>query len=301
LIFKSFLKKNSVMKKVIVVLLVALFSANYTTLQAQEDAGVLNGIYQKMHVPNRVPVPFDFLREADVMWSKLVWRRIDLREKINLPLYYPEGIEVIDDRMSLINLLLYGIENEGLKAYNPDDLNNEFKYVMTYAEVKDRMGGGNDTLTMEDPDTGEMITKVFEGSINPSDVKLYRMKELWFFDRERSLLEVRMIGMCPIREYYKQDDVDQEDKKYKQLFWVYYPDLRPLFARTEVFNSGNDAERRTFDDIFVKRMFSSYIEKVSNVYGNRSIGDYAIGLEAMLESERIKTEIFDIEQDMWEY
>lgn len=289
------------MKKIIVLLLIALLTANYSNIQAQEDAGVLNGIYQKEHVPNRVPVPFDFLREADVMWSKLVWRRIDLREKINLPLYYPEGTDVIDNRMSLINLMLYGIENEGLKAYDPSDPNNEFKQIMTFAEVKDRMGGGNDTVRIENSETGELETKIYEASINPSDVKQYQMKELWFFDRERSVLEVRIIGMCPIREYFKTDDVDQEDKKYKQLFWVYYPDLRPLFARTEVFNAFNDGERRTFDDIFVKRLFSSYIEKVSNVYGNRAINDYALGLEAMLESERIKSEIFDLEQDLWEY
>jgi len=290
------------MKKAIVVLLVSFFITNLnTSVQAQENEGVLNGVYQKIHVPNRVPVPFDFLREADVMWSKLVWRRIDLREKMNQPMYYPEASDVVDDRMSLINLLLYGIENEGLIAYDPSDENNEFKQRMTFAEVKDRMGGGNDTITVENPDTGELVEKVFEGSVNPSEVKQYMVKELWFFDRERSLLEVRIIGMCPIRKYFKEDDVDEEDEKQSKLFWVYYPDLRPLFARTEVFNPFNDVERRTYDDLFVKRMFSSYIEKVSNVYGNRRIESYAIGVEAMLESERIRTEIFNFEQDLWEF
>ena len=171
---------------------------------------------------------------------------------------------------------------------------------MTYAEVKDRMGGGNDTVTVDDDD-GNPIQKVFEGSVNPSEVKQYMVKELWFFDKERSLLEVRIIGICPIRKFYKDDDIDEEDEKQSKLFWVYYPDLRPLFARTEVFNPFNDAERRTYDDLFIKRMFASYIEKVSNVYGNRRIEDYAIGLEAMLESERIRNEMFNLEQDLWEY
>ena len=37
----------------------------------------------------------------------------------------------------------------------------------------------------------------------------------------------------------------------------------------------NDTERRTFDDVFHKRMFNSYIIKESNVY-NRRIEDYKL-------------------------
>ena len=47
-------------------------------------------------------------------------------------------------------------------------------------------------------------------------------------------------------------------------------------------------------------MFTSRITMESNIM-NRSIPDYMIGLDALLESERIKEEIFNIEQDMWEY
>jgi hypothetical protein len=62
----------------------------------------------------------------------------------------------------------------------------------------------------------------------------------------------------------------------------------------------NDAERRTFDDIFWKRMFSSYIRKETNVY-DRSIVEYATGLDALLESDRVKSDIFKYEADLWQY
>src|SRR5687768_17827898 len=40
----------------------------------------------------------------------------------------------------------------------------------------------------------------------------------------------------------------------KPLFWVYFPEARPVFAVNEVYMRHNDAERRTFDDIFWKRI-----------------------------------------------
>ena len=286
------------MKKLLVALIVTLILTPFGELQAQEN-NVLNGIYEKKHIPKRVTIPFQYLREADVMWSKTIWRKIDLREKINLPIYYPEF--PMDDRMSLIDLLVYGVENGEIKAYDPSDAYNEFKAEMTLAEVKERMGGGNDTTVVIDDETGDSKTVVSEGEIISSEVKEYLVKELWFFDKQRSVLEVRLIGMCPIRYYYKDEDEDQTDVKRKKLFWVYYPDIRPLIARHEVFNPFNDAERRSFDDIIVKRYFSSYIVQESNTYNNRLIENYTIGMETMLEAERIKNQIFNLEQDLWEY
>ena len=51
----------------------------------------------------------------------------------------------------------------------------------------------------------------------------------------------------------------------------------------------------------MKRFFGSYITRESNVYNNRGIDQYAVGMEAMLEAERIKTDIFNFEHDMWEF
>jgi len=82
---------------------------------------------------------------------------------------------------------------------------------------------------------------------------------------------------------------------------VHFPEAREILINAEVFNSvKNDAERRTYDDLFWKRMFSSTITMEANV-ANRRINEYMIGLDALLEAERIKAEIFNIEHDLWEY
>ena len=123
------------------IVLILLLFIGYGTTGLVKSQNVMDGLYPKEHVPNRKPIPFAHIREADVMWAKKIWRVIDLREKINLSLYYP--ITQMDDRYSLIDLLLYGIKYESLTAYSNKD--DEFKIALTPEQVEVEMGAVNDT------------------------------------------------------------------------------------------------------------------------------------------------------------
>lgn len=281
------------MKKLFFILVLFIGFIPFEDVDAQN---VLDGLYPKEHVANRKPIPYAHVREADVLWAKKIWRIIDLREKINLTMYYP--LNQMDDRMNLIDLLMYGIQYEGLTAYGTND--DEFKVPMTWEQVSEAMGAVSDSTWVTDPETGQMDLKVVVGDIKSDEIKQIMLKEIWFFDRNYSRMDVRIIGLCPIREYVRETG-GQEQLRKAQVFWIYFPEARDLFARHEVFNPHNDSQRRTFDDIFNKRFFGSYIYKESNVYNNRRIEDYAAGMEAMMESERIKQELFNIEHDMWEF
>lgn len=272
---------------VLVVLVIAI-SASY--------GQVLDGVYMKEHVLGRKPIPYQHLREADVMWSKTVWRKIVLTEKMNHPLYYPT--EKMADRKSLIDLLLWAIDNEGLTAYNSDDPFNEFGVPMTKEQINVKFDAVDEEVEVEFDGIKEI--RIIPGEIKSSEVKEIIVKELWFFDKQRSTLDVRIIGLCPIRQFLKDAD-NPETVTRKQTFWVYFPEVRRVFANNPVFNPMNDAESRTFDDLFHKRMFSSYIERESNSYNQRGIAEYSSGLEALLEAERIKEKIFNFEHDLWEY
>ena len=124
------------------------------------------------------------------------------------------------------------------------------------------------------------------------------MKEHWVFDKQRSERYVRIIGICPRVEVYDQTTGDF--RGFKPLFWLYYPECRYVFQNAEAFNLFNDAQRRTYEDLFQKRYFSSYIVKESNVY-DRTVVGYARGMDALAESERIKEELFLLEHDLWHY
>ncbi len=281
------------MKKIFFLMIILACISSVNMLQAQN---VMETIYPKEHVINRKPIPYPYVREGDVMWSKTIWRVIDLREKMNLPLYYP--LKKMDGRYSLGGLLFEGIRKGDLTAYSTKG-EDEFETPITYDQVLEEMDALADTVSVKQAD-GTFKNQVIEGEIHPDEIKQIMVKEVWFFDRKYSILSVRVLGLCPIREYTKEGG-DGNRVVRKATFWIYFPQARDLLCRYEVFNVKNDAERRSFDDIFIKRYFSSYIVKESNVYNNRGIADYANGLEAMLESQRVKEQIFNFEQDLWEY
>jgi len=297
--------KSSILQLLIVGLFLSLFTEQGTAQNKNVLGGktILDDIYEPQHVPARKPVIYPPIREADVMFKKKIWRILDLRQKINFPLYYP-SFKPIEDRMSLIDLILMGVKDEQMTVYDPSE-GDEFTTVLPYVEIEKNFDAGFDTIQQEDPETGEIIDKVIKNDMHTYEVKRYMMKEIWYFDKQRSMLQVRILGLCPIRMYAKEGSDEGGDEPValtqKQVLWVYYPAFRPLFATHVVFNTQNDAEKRTFEDIFSMRRFESYIYQKTNVYDNRRIGDYTKGLDSMLESDKITEWMRNWEHDLWEY
>ncbi len=218
-----------------------------------------------------------------------------MREKLNHPLFYPET--EIKDRKSLFQVLKIGINEGTITAYGDPLFDDEFLNPLTKTEAINELSEW-ETVYRED-DFGEIFMDSSQKEVTSYDVKQYWIKEEWFFDRERSVMDVRIIGLCPVQEKMEEDGVTF--KGYKPLFWVYVPESRYVFANFDVFNTFNDAERRSYEDIFWKRIFSSYIRKESNVY-DRLIQDYkGTNIDLLLEAERVKKDIFNFEHDMWHY
>jgi len=283
------------MKNLIAYLVVAVFLLTLSGKHA--EAQIVNGAYKRTDIIQKKPMPLPSVREADVFWSKKLWRIIDLREKMNLPLFYPT-VEM-DGRMNLISLLLNGIENGQITPYDAS-LDDDFKVPMSFEQVKSSFGAEATTEEKIDFDTGERTMVTIQGEIRPNDIKQYMIKEEWYFDKSNSTLNVRITGICPIREFVRAGDATGQVQRQK-LFWVYYPEARPLLSTNLVLNPYNTAQQVSFDDLFIKRTFNSYVVIRENVYNNREISAYLSGKDAMLESKRIEDEIFDYEQDLWEY
>ena len=267
---------------------------------------ILDGAYKKDirdGSNERLIQSYQHVREADVMWSTKIERVIDLREKMNQVFYYP--LRPINDRQNLIDVLVQAIKEGTLTAYGNASNDDEFQSPMSPSEVEN-IGLNQLGLQpmfveeIEDPETGDAIldTTYNDFSDYAHDVKKYRVKEEWFFDKQRSVMEVRIIGICPVIDRRDEDGIYTGETS---LFWVYFPEARKILSKAEVFNHRkNDAARLTYDDIFHKRFFSSRIVKESNKY-DRKISEYKEGIDALLEAEKIKEEIFNLEHDLWEY
>lgn len=278
------------MKRIILV-----FSIIIAFAAGADAQTVLDGTYVREHSPTKSVVQLSYLREADVMWSKKVWRIIDLKEKMNLPFYYP--MEKINDRRSLNDILYDAVKEGTLTAYSDE----EFMTAMTREEFQRIGGAGVDTTQIVDPEPPYLTRDtVIVREFSTTNVVAYRVKEEWFFDKQRSVIDVRIIGIAPLI-YAVDDKGNRREGDLKiPIMWVYFPEARKILTNQEVFMRGNDSDRRTWDDVFQKRMFSSYIYKENNVY-DRRIEDYKQGMDALVEAERIKQEITNLEHDLWDY
>ena len=257
-----------------------------TEAETTEDLP-LDGIVEKRLVDDRMVLPYAPIREADVFWEKRIWRVIDIREKMNLPFAFPEK--------PFFTILMEAAVNGEIAAYNVNEY-DKFEMRLQADEIAS-MGSNIDTVITFDPETYEEQVQIVRNDLNPEDVKQFRLKEVWFFDENTSTLQVRILGIAPLI------DVKDDNGNYrftKPMFWIYYPDCRELFARHKVFNPGNDGDLGTWEDLFERRFFSSYIYKESNVY-NRRIQDYLQGVDILLEADKIKKEIFNYEHDLWSY
>jgi gliding motility associated protien GldN len=299
------------MKKLILLLVtttLCLVGVNAQDVLTTEE---MNSVYKKEKHHNKRVQQYAPLRQADVMWSRKIWREIDLRQKINHPFYYPENDGVahtIEDRKSLIDVIYSAILEGSITAYGNAAMDDEFREEMSQEDIT-KIGGAKEELIEvidwdavaegADPEEAK-TTRVNKTAFDRNSVKKWRLKEEWFFDKQRSVMDVRIIGMAPLQE--DRDEVNgQLLGTFSPLFWVHFPEAREILINAEVFNLvKNNAERRTYDDIFWKRMFGSTIVKESSVM-DRKINEYMVGLDALLEAERIKTEIFNIEHDLWEY
>lgn len=283
--------------KITLFILLPLYGLAQDGVRFTDKFGPFHDTYQQENdFSNRDYVPYPFVREADVVWQKVTWQIIDLREKMNLPLYYP--IEDMHQRKSLIKVILEGIEQNQYNAFKTPLKANAFEFdqnniFLSINEIKDI--AKRDEIIPIEIRPGVTRDSMVTIRWRPEEIKQILIKEVWYFSKRDSRLHNEIIGICPIREYM----VNGVSRR-QRLFWVYYPDTRAFLSTVPVYSMVNDKPLYTFDDLFVNRYFNSYFVQESNVYNDRLITDYVTGREAQLESDRIKREIFDQEQDWWE-
>jgi gliding motility associated protien GldN len=251
----------------------------------------LDGYFKKTNILSAKVTPYPNLRESDVAFAKRVWREIDIREKMNAYLGSP--------KQRLIDVLLNAIDAGELTAYDPiaskeDPGGDRFLVPLGQGKARSKMADSS-VVDKFDANGNKTGSTVQAGEFNPDSVVKFRIKEDWVFDRQRSIFEPRIVGIAPM---IKVKVGSSED--YQPAFWIYFPEARHILATKEIVSRNSDATGLSFDDAFVKRIFTSYIVKESNDKDER-IKDYASGIDRLYESERMKKTLMDWELNLWQY
>ncbi len=298
-------------KKGLYIFFFAILASNLINAQANllnatipEEIGVKTA--DQVAADNDKPLPYGYIDDRDILWSKMVWEYIDLNEKINLPFYYPADTSNIgSQRRSLYDTLLRGIKNGDIVDVYDDSY---FENRLTLKEIKSTLRKVDTTdagieklnfgeeLTEEDVDIRDLISADIEG---------FKIKGLYYFDKRQGELKYRLLGVAPVApDVNFIDDQDNNDiSELVELFWVWYPGVRDIMHEMKVFNEKNSAFPLSFDLLLNARRFSAQIYREENVYGNRDVSSYIKNnsLFQVLESLKIRENIRNYELDMWNY
>lgn len=269
-----------------------LTESSELTEPAPED--ILDGYYddvvQRTLISESPFLEYEPVSESDVVWQKRIWRIVDTREKMNLHWRNPDA--------PFFGIIKELAENGDIKVFR-----DEFFKEQLATEDLEKLLNRIDTAVVYDPETYEEQIKITKSEINVDDIKRYRIKEVWFFDKEASRVKSRILGIAPMK-----DEIDATTGQLKYslpLFWVYYPKTREHLARRRVINEFNEVAPMSWYDLFEARFFSSYIYKQSNSLGLRLEDIYKDSpdtqYDVLLESEKIKNELFNFEHDLWTY
>ncbi len=167
--------------------------AQQETLTEKEIKKPLNGVVAKRILQERKVLDYPSIREADLFWEKMIWRTIDVREKMNLPFSNPKQPF----------FLLDAVKNGEMTAYSTED--DEFSFPLEI-ETVEAIGYNTDTITnfslnfsaplrlfsnpTESPDCLNLHLKPYikskqqtEGCFLSSNSKRFR-----FFDKSRNFL-----------------------------------------------------------------------------------------------------------------
>ena len=246
---------------------------------------------EQLAADNDKPIPYGYVDDRDILWSKVVWEFIDLNQKINLPYYFPiDTTNLSSDRRSLFHTILKGIKQGKIKEAYSDSF---FTSKITQEEIAQRLVNVRE-------ENG--YTDTFR--IQTQDVAGYMIKGMWYFDKRQGELKYRLLALAPMGKDVQTLGVqDIEDEELYELFWVFFPSIRDVLHDAKIFNPKNAAQPISFDHLLNARRFSSTIVREENVYGNRAIEDYVRGnsLFQLLEADKIKEDIRNREMDMWNY
>jgi len=254
---------------------------------------------------NDEPLPYGYVDERDVLWSKTTWEFIDLDERVNFPLYYPIDTNNIGaERRSLYDVLVKGIKQGDIEHVYADSYFTERRTLqdieasLVYSDTTDL---GVEQFNAEGRVDPEYIRKF---TLDAGDVEAWKVRGYWYLDKRQGELRYRMLGICPVANEARSKAFEDDGINASvELFWVWFPEARKVLHEAKAFNRKNTSMPISYDHLLNSRRFHGVVYQEDNVQGDRGVAEYINdnALMQLLESDRIREVIRNIEIDLWNY
>jgi len=255
--------------------------------------------------------------DSQVMFKKVVQRRMDLLERQNLPFFSKNG--------EISRLLIEAVDEGLLTPYRSDSCINFMPDIIFVSnisvenEVNPNVGGGfassgfssfddepteeDESLNSDEPVLEEIPVELFS---------VLFLKEDLIFDRNRSRMYnyIRTISLYlppSAGPDYNPGGFDKPVAHFK------YEDVVNLFRgpyadRANYYNSKNQAASMNMSDAFELRLFQAPITKIGNDQDLdiRQIQEYAAKaeknpLEYIMIQQKYEYDLMEYESELWEY
>jgi gliding motility associated protien GldN len=280
--------------------------ANILNAKIPEEIGMKTEA--QLALDNDKPLEYGYVGDRDILYSKMIWEKVVLDERVNFPLYFPVEENLGENRKSLYQVLMENLKSGMIPKVYADSYFTEERTLkdleasLTMTRITNAgIDYMNENAVGQDEVPEEFIIR---REIGPADINSYLIKGLWYFDKRQGELKYRILALAPAAP--DVNFIDEEGDANSEpipMFWVFYPEIRDILHEAKSFNDSNSAIPVSFDHLLNSRRFSGIIYKEENVYGDREVKEYVAenALMQLLESERIKNKIRDFEQDMWSY
>jgi len=248
------------------------------------------------NIKDRMPLPYDDIREDDAIYRQRLWKIIDAREKINAPFKYNSTED--NGSQLFFSILFRAVTEDSVVAFEDERFTQPYKNISKFRE---KFSGGVDTSDKFDLDNNLVGKEVRTREFPIDSIYSFQVKEEIIFDKEAARLVHRIVGIAPMGPLVVKGKV--YPGPHFPYFWIYYPDVRKTLAKKQVFNAKNMGARMTWEDYLENQMYSYYIVKSSmdNVR-DQKLNEYITDpLFRLLEGDKIKEKIFNYEQGLWAY
>ncbi|QJD96963.1 gliding motility protein GldN [Mucilaginibacter robiniae] len=264
----------------------------------------MDGYYKNTLYTRAKSFAYPAVNSNDVRFYKRVWRDIDLKDPKNMLLNTPGS--------TLASVVLEGVKLRRITAYQPSITNSDSTFAKPL-RVSHAMGLLQDSAMVDqfDANGNKVGSKMVLNDFNPERITKFRIKEDIYFDKKRSLVVSRIIGIAPL----KSIQAGGQEIGEAPVFWLYFPQCRDYFATKDL----SDPERKLYDtsldDIFLQKKYSSVIVRSTGTTNNGQAGasDPALQLTAaqlsatnanqntQASSEAVEAKIQNFKNETWDY